>query len=258
MEAIPLQVYAIVFIIGLVIGSFLNVCIYRLQVNKSVVFPASHCTSCNSKIKIYDNIPVLSYLILRGKCRNCGEKISVKYPIVEIFTGVIFLLIFNKYFFYPQALVYLFFACILIVLSVIDIETYTLPDKLSFLLIITGFLSCLFNQKLSFESSYIGAATYAFPFLLIYGFGKSVLKKDIMGFGDVKLGAGIGAFLGYASLSKLYMFFMTSFVLGSIISLLLIALKIRSKKELVPFGPFLALSALLMIIFDLDISLLYF
>ena len=234
-------VYGIIFVLGLLFGSFLNVCIYRIPNGESVAFPPSHCPKCNTNIKPYDNIPIISYLILKGKCRNCGIKISMRYPVVELITALLFTGVFFKYGLTFTALKLSFMVLILVTLSGIDYDTYTLPDRLTFALVVLGIL--LSGSIKGLESSFMGAAIYSFPFWMLYGFGESVLKKEIMGFGDVKLAAGIGAFLGYSGFYDFYLFFMLSFVIGAVVSLLLIAFKIRKREELVPFGPFIAISA---------------
>jgi leader peptidase (prepilin peptidase)/N-methyltransferase len=238
-----LLVYIYVFIIGNIVGSFLNVCIYRIPRGESVVFPPSHCTKCGYKIKWYDNIPLISYFILlRGKCRKCREKIPLRYPIVEIITGIIWMIVYAKFGLTVETLKIFMFASILIVLSYIDINEYLLPDRLTFFLVISG-IGLSFIGENGIESSFIGAAVYGFPFLVLYIFGEDVLKKDIMGFGDIKLGAGVGTYIGYTTFYNFYIFLTIAFVAGAIISVLLIFLKIRKREELVPFGPYIALSA---------------
>ncbi len=232
------------------IGSFLNVCIYRIPRNESVVSPPSHCPNCGYKIKWFDNIPILSYFILlRGKCRGCGQKISIRYPLIEMFTGLLFLIVFYKYLVSIDTLKMFVFTSILIVLSFIDIKEYILPDRLTFSLIVLGFLSAPFTNT-GIENAMIGAAVFSFPFMLLYSFGEDILKKEIMGFGDVKLAAGIGAFLGYGSFYKFYLFFMMAFGIGAVIGVLLIMLKIKSRKDMVPFGPFIALSGFILSIIN--------
>lgn len=235
------------FIMGNLIGSFLNVCIYRIPKGESVISPPSHCFKCGYNIKWYDNIPIVSYFILlRGKCRNCKEKISIQYPIIEIFTGIIFTIVYFRYDYSLFTLIMWLIASILIVLSIIDIREYILPDKLTFSLIIIGFIIAAIVGLDTLERSFLGAAAYAFPFWILYGFGETFLKKDIMGFGDVKLAAGIGAILHYTTFNRFWIFLTLAFVLGTIVSLLLIALKIKNRKDMVPFGPFIALAGFIM------------
>ncbi|MHB1692774.1 MAG: prepilin peptidase [bacterium] len=208
-----------VFIFGLVIGSFLNVVIYRLPEGKSLLFPASSCPDCKTKIKFYDNIPIVGYLLLRGKCRSCGKKISLIYPVIEFLTAVLFYLlfvkIFYKAFFYfeitPYNLLlfknyltynflllisYSFFIFILIPISFIDFFHRIIPDSLNIMLIIAGFLFNIFLLHKSFLFPFIGFITGGLFFYLIAVFYDLIRKKEGLGGGDIKLIAGIGAFLG--------------------------------------------------------------
>lgn len=248
MNYYSLLVFIYVFIMGNIVGSFLNVCIYRIPRGESVVSPPSHCPTCGYRIKWYDNIPLISYFILlRGRCRKCREKIPLRYPLVEILTGIIWVIVFTKYGLTVETLKIFIFASVLIVLSYIDINEYILPDRLTFFLALSGIIM-FFIGKNSLESSFLGAAVYSFPFLVLYVFGEDVLKKDVMGFGDIKLGAGVGAYIGYTSFYNLYIFLTIAFVTGALISVILILMKIRKRDELVPFGPYIALSAFICMI----------
>lgn len=234
------------FLFGAVIGSFLNVCIYRLPKGGSINFPPSHCPKCKERIKWYDNIPIFSYVVLRGKCRVCKSKISIQYPLVELMTGILYVLLYLKFGISLLLAKYLVFTSVLVVLSFTDIQSYQLPDSLTFSLIILGIVTSFFSN-LTFEQAYLGAGAYAFPFVLIYGFGEYLFKKEAMGFGDIKLACGIGSFFGYCSFYKMYIWFTLSFVLGAVISLILIGLKIRDRKHLVPFAPFMNLAAIIIL-----------
>lgn len=237
-----------VFVLGCIIGSFLNVCIYRIPKEENLAYPPSHCPNCGYKIKWYENIPILSYVfLLRGKCRNCKNKISVQYPLVEFLTGVVYLLVFLKYGISFRTLIFFIFFSLLIVLSGIDLKKYYLPDRLSLSLIFLGLILSFFNG-VGLERAFLGASAYAFPFMLIYGFGDSFIKKEVMGFGDVKLASGIGAFLGYMNFYILHVFFTVAFVLGATISLMLIGLKIKKRKDIIPFGPFLSAASFLVVL----------
>lgn len=248
--SLALLILIYVFIMGNIVGSFLNVCIYRIPRGESVVNPPSHCPHCGYLIRWYDNIPLVSYfLLLRGKCRSCKAKISIRYPIVEIMTGIIWTAIVMRYGIVLETLLYITFATILIVISYIDINEYYIPNRLSFMLFILGVLTSFIPGGITPEQSFVGAAVYGLPFLIIYIFGEEVLKKEIMGFGDVKLGMGIGAFVGYSSYLKFHIFFTTAFVLGAIISLLLIILKIKDRKSLIPFGPFISIAGFITAVF---------
>lgn len=234
-------------ILGCVIGSFLNVVIYRLPRGENLSRPGSHCPVCNEEIKWYDNLPVLSYIVLRGKCRVCKTKISVQYPLIELLTGILFLLVYLKFGYSLMTIKYFIFVSILVCVAIIDIKNYFLPDSLTFSLIILGIISSSLSN-LSYESTFVGAATYAFPFLLLYGYGEYLFKKEAMGFGDIKLAGGIGAFLGYISFFNLYLFFTITFVAGAVVSLALIKLGITKRQSQIAFAPFLSFSALIMML----------
>lgn len=233
------------FILGTVIGSFLNVVIYRLPRGENLSKPGSHCPVCGEGIHWYDNVPVFSYVALRGKCRVCKTKISIQYPLIETLTGFLFLLVYFKYGYSLESIKYFIFVSILISLSIIDIKNYFLPDSLTFSLIILGIILASISG-ISYEVAFVGASAYAFPFLLIYGYGEYVFKKEAMGFGDIKLAAGIGSFLGYQGFFNLYLYFTITFVIGAIISLSLIRLKIKERTSQIAFAPYLAIAALIM------------
>ena len=138
----------IVFVFGLIFGSFANVCIYRMPRNMSIVKPNSHCTNCNTFIKWYDNIPILSYILLKGKCRNCNSPISIKYPLVEFFCGILFLSMYYLYGFTFMLIPFCIFVFSLLVTTVIDFEFKIIPAEISFMLIIVGIATSFFNLSL--------------------------------------------------------------------------------------------------------------
>lgn len=238
------------FILGTVIGSFLNVVIYRLPRKENLSYPGSHCPVCNEKIKWYDNLPILSYVALGGKCRVCKTKISMQYPLIELMTGIIFVMIYLKFGFSIKTIKFFIFACLLIPISIIDIKNYFIPDSLTFSLVLLGFITS-FVSEVSLESAFVGAGTYAFFFMILYGYGEYVFKKEAMGFGDIKLAAGIGSFFGYTGFFNLYIFITLTFILGAIISLILLRLKIKERTSQLAFAPYLAVSAFLMLLFKL-------
>lgn len=241
------MIFLYVFLLGAIIGSFLNVCIYRIPKNESINFPPSHCPKCKERIKWYDNIPILSYLVLRGKCRVCKSKISVQYPIIEALVGIFFVLVYVKFGYSLNTIKYFVFISLLLCVSIIDIKNYYIPDIFSFSLIILGIASANISY-LTFEQAYIGASAYAMPFIVIYGFGEYIFKKEAMGFGDVKLACGIGAFLGYLGFYNLYLWFTLTFVLGSLISLGLIGFGLKDRKSQIAFAPFMSMSAFVMLL----------
>jgi leader peptidase (prepilin peptidase)/N-methyltransferase len=229
----------LVTIFGVAVGSFLNVCIHRLPIRESLAFPASHCPNCSAPIKPYDNIPLLSYLVLRGRCRACGASISVQYPIVEFATGAVFLaafLLFDSPILYQRLL----FACAMIVLFVIDLEHRILPDVITLPGIALGFLFSFFMPP-GWRESLIGLIVGGGSLWLMGEAYFRLRGEEGMGFGDVKMLAMIGAFLGWKLM--LLTLIMGSF-LGSAIGIAMIALKRGDMKYALPFGTFLAVGAL--------------
>jgi Type II secretory pathway, prepilin signal peptidase PulO and related peptidases len=238
-------------ILGFIIGSFLNVCIYRIPREESIAYPPSHCTNCSNGIKWYDLIPIFSYIfLLKGKCRHCGEKISIRYPIIEFITGILYLMIYIKYGLTLECLKYITFVTVLIVVGMIDLDTTdvyfstTLTGNILAVLFIvaTGYLYHDFKQ-------------YIFGGLLGGGIISTIiLLTKGMGWGDAEICLFSGLFLGF-KLTIVMIFF--SFVFGAVISLILIALKKKNKKDYIPFGPFIALAAIFTIFLGDKILLWY-
>lgn len=233
----------VIFIVGLIFGSFANVCVYRLPRDLSVVRPRSNCTKCKNFISWYDNIPVFSYIFLKGKCRYCGSRISFIYPVVEILCGLLFLsmyLLFGLSYVLPSFCILVFS---LLVITVIDFEFQIIPDEFSFLLVAVGFATSFFNTFLAdsvFQrilQSVLGFLAGGGSLFIIGAIGKLIFKKDAMGGGDVKLMAGVGTFIGWEKV--LFAIFIAS-LLGSVVGIILIVLKKISKREAVAFGPYLA------------------
>jgi len=229
----------VVTLFGLVVGSFLNVCMHRLPLRESVVWPASRCPRCRADLKAYDNIPVLSYLLLRGRCRACREPISLQYPVVELLTGATFLAAFLL--FEPPVLFQrLLFASAMIVLFVIDLEHRILPDVITLPGIVLGFLFSFFMPP-GWRDALIGIGVGGGSLWLMGEAYFRLRGEEGMGFGDVKMLAMIGAFLGWKLM--LLTLILSSF-LGSIIGVAIIALKRGDMKYALPFGTFLAVGAL--------------
>lgn len=229
-----------VFILGAIIGSFLNVCISRLPKEESVVFPSSHCPKCNKNIKPTDNIPILSYLLLLGKCRFCQKTISFRYPLVELLSGIGFIFLYLS----TNSLLEFSFWSLIYFLFVIafftDLEEQIIPDEVIIIGLISGLIFKYFTGTII--DSLFGAAYGVTIFFLIAKIAKFIAKKDALGFGDVKLGAMIGAILGVAGFWNTFMW---SYLLGAAISLILLATKIKKTGDYIPFGPFLILGAII-------------
>ena len=230
------------FVLGAVIGSFLNVCIWRIPEEKSIVFPSSHCPKCGTSIRPYDNIPILSWLALRGRCRDCGEAISPRYPLVELLTGLLSLAL---GWLYGPSLPYLaafLFAAALVVITFIDLDHQIIPDVISLPGIPVFLLLAVFVMGVGFWDSLLGVLVGGgFLYLIAVGY-ELLTKREGMGGGDIKLLAMIGAFLGWQSL--FFVVFMSS-ILGALVGVVLIALKGKDMKYAVPFGPFLSIAAVL-------------
>lgn len=230
-------IYLIVLILGLLIGSFLNVCIYRIPRGENIAFPPSHCPACGNRLKPIDLVPLLSFLFLKGQCRYCGEKISPRYFIIESIHGLGWLGIAMKFGVTPHALAGMMLFSMALVISAIDIEHGIIPDELSALLLITGVAYHFLSHDIGFLNRLIGMAVgFGLLFLL------AVVSKGGMGGGDIKLCAGIGFWLGFPGF--LYALLASS-VIGSLVSIGLMALKRKGLKETIPFGPFLMIGFLL-------------
>jgi leader peptidase (prepilin peptidase) / N-methyltransferase len=235
-SALPVLFIAI---FGMAVGSFLNVCIHRLPLRESLMYPASRCPHCQAALKLYDNIPIASYLILRGRCRECKAPIALKYPVVEAITAALFVaayLLFEPPVLYQRIL----FGCAMIVLFAIDLEHRILPDLITLPGIVIGFVLSLFMPPGWFDS--LAGLVLGGGSLWLIGEAYYRLRhEEGMGFGDVKMLAMIGAFLGW-KLTLLTLVF--SSFLGSLIGLGMIAAKLGDMKYALPFGSFLAIGAM--------------
>lgn len=248
-------IYIIFFLLGSIIGSFLNVCIWRLPRGESIVYPGSHCPVCGAPIKWFDNIPILSFLLLRGKCRSCGERISLRYPLVELLTGCLFIAIYGFFGLSFQTLIYILLTSSLITIGFIDLDKKIIPNLITLPGIALGLIFSLFLHHLSLKDSLLGAILGGGILLLVGIFGKALFKKPAMGGGDVKLAAMIGAFLGWQQiLLVLFLSFLIGAVIGTAVELMKGTL---SKRRQIPFGPYIALSGILAIFFGQDLINFY-
>ena len=226
--------------LGAIVGSFLNVCIYRIPLGKSIVFPVSHCPLCKHPIKFYDNIPIISYIILRGKCRNCNERISPIYPAIELLTAVMSLLLFRKYGLSFEYLFSFVFTCALIVITFIDLKHQIIPDVITLPGIPLFALAAIFFMNVTFMDSLIGIlAGGGFLFLIALGY-QLLTKREGMGGGDIKLLAMLGGFLGWQSL---WFIIMASSLIGAVAGISAMICKGKDIKYAIPFGPFLSIGA---------------
>lgn len=256
--------YFIIIIFGLLIGSFLNVCIYRVPEGLSIVSPSSGCRTCGTAIKFYDNIPVISYILLKGRCRQCKAKVSARYPFIESLNALLYAVVLNRFGMDPPwvLLVYLFFTSTLIVIFFIDLDHQIIPNSITYpgmpLAVLLGSTILpdpfLRTELLGFNSSIIGFLTGGGFFYLVAVAGKLVFKKEAMGGGDIKMMAMIGGLLGWKGV------ILTTFggsLLGSIVGVILIKLKGREWGSKIPFGPYLALGALISLLRGREIMVWY-
>ena len=243
----------IIFILGLSIGSFLNVVVYRLPGSKSLWSPGSACPSCGTPIAFYDNIPLLSYLILRGKCRHCRAPISLRYPLVELATALLFLIVYKHTGLSLYLLLYLTFLSFMISIALIDIETGLILDRQLLLLLLTGVALNLYLSFIPWRAALIGMATGAGAMFLIAMLGKAMLKKESLGLGDVKFAGVAGFFLGaLPTLAASYI----GFLLAFIVILAARALH-KTVPRHIPLGPFLAGGFFLFLLWGNEIGAFY-
>jgi leader peptidase (prepilin peptidase)/N-methyltransferase len=266
----PVLLYIFAFLFGAIVGSFLNVCIYRIPLGTSLISPSSRCPQCKTPIKTYDNIPILSYFLLGGKCRYCRTPISASYPLVESMMALFSVVLILKFGLSPSFFIYFILISSLVVVSFIDLDHRIIPDKISLPGIILGFLA-----------SFMKPVEGQYDFLVLYVFGAVkgalnmatldsilgifigggllyavavlfywVTKKEGMGGGDIKLLAMIGAFLGWSS--TLFTILVSSLI-GSIVGVVIMVATRADSKYAIPFGPFLSMGAVIYLFFGREI-----
>lgn len=243
-----LTIVSIIF--GALIGSFLNVCIIRLPKEESIITPGSHCPHCKKAIKFYDNVPLVSYLLLGGKCRYCKNTISFQYPLVEGITALSSLFLFMRFGPSLSYLVYFAFVTALIVITVIDLYHQIIPDIISLPGIGIGLLASLIFPHIAFLDSLIGILLGGGSLFLVATLYQWFFKREGMGGGDVKLLAMIGAFLGWKAV---ILTILLSSLIGSISGIIIMVLKGKDFKYAIPFGPFLSLGAVIALFFGENI-----
>jgi len=248
-----LSIISIIF--GAIIGSFLNVCILRLPKDESIITPGSHCPHCQNPIQFYDNIPLISYFLLRGKCRKCKKKISIQYPLIEGITAICSFILFLKYGVSLSYLFYFLFVAALIVITVIDFYHQIIPDVISIPGIGVGLLSALILPHITFFNSLIGMILGGGSLFMVATLYQWLFKREGMGGGDVKLLAMIGAFLGWESV---IITIISSSLIGSILGIIIIIFKGKNFKYAIPFGPFLSLGAAITLFYKNEILFWYF
>ncbi|PCH60518.1 MAG: prepilin peptidase [Gammaproteobacteria bacterium] len=270
----PAAFVSLVFVVSLLIGSFLNVVIYRLPVMMerdwqaqcspeelsddatpfNLAVPRSTCPNCNHQITALENIPLVSYLFLKGKCSNCKTRISVRYPIVELTTAVLSALVAFKFGFGWPVLAALFFTWCLISLTLIDYDTQFLPDSITLPLLWLGLFASLFTLFVDLRVAVIGAMAGYLSLWLVYQLFKLVTGKEGMGYGDFKLLAALGAWLGWQALPTVIFF---SALVGAVVGISLILIRGRDRNMPIPFGPFLATAGWITFMLGDDASQFY-
>lgn len=245
----------VIFIYGLLIGSFLNVCIYRIPRNESIAFPSSHCPKCGISLSWYDNIPLLSFMVLQGKCRYCKASIAKQYPIVEFLNAIIYLIFYDFYGLSLEFIFYITIASILIIITFIDLKEMIIPDILVIIIFILSVLYKLLNYfvygvPLEILNSLGGFILAGGIFLVIV-----ILSKGGMGGGDVTLISSLGFILG---IKYVLLNIFLSFILGAIISIILLISGIKSRKDPIPFGPFIVAASFITVLWGEGILKWYF
>jgi leader peptidase (prepilin peptidase)/N-methyltransferase len=239
-----MEIYAgiIIFVFGIIIGSFLNVCILRLPENRSIVNGPSSCPGCGTRLKALDLVPVFSYIVLRGKCRYCKKKISAQYPAVEFLTGALLLLLYIRFGFTCALPAFAALVCVLIVLTLIDWRHMIIPNGLVIVMFVIGVLqlaASFFVTGLESWLDYvIGFLAGGVPLLLIALFCSYVLKKEAFGGGDIKLMAAAGLIIGWKFVITSYII---GIVTGAVFSVILLSTGRKKRGDEIPFGPFLSL-----------------
>jgi len=250
-------------VFGLLIGSFLNVVIYRVPIGMSVISPASACPNCGAGIHAYDNVPVVAWLALRGKCRNCSAPISARYPLVELGTGVFFFVVSLPLAAQLAAIqptvdviasgvalfAFLYLAAISIALSFIDIEHHRLPDAIVLPSYLVGIVLLATSCILVGDYDALIRAGIGLAAMAIGYFALALLWKGVMGLGDVKLAGVLGLYLGYSGWGALAVGSLGAFFLGGIFGLVLVLLRKTTRKSGIPFGPWMVLGAWVGILF---------
>lgn len=236
-------------LVGAVVGSFLNVVVHRVPLGESIVSPGSRCPSCGEPVKAYDNVPVISWLLLRGRCRGCGARISARYPLVELLTAAVFVAVVAVRGFDDDLLLELPFVAALIALAAIDLDHRLLPNKIVYPLAVWGVIATLLVDADDLvEHLAAGAGAFLFLFLAVLAYPRG------MGMGDVKLAGAMGLFLGLSVIPAL----LTAFLSGSVVGLAIIAREgAAARKKAVPFGVFLALGGIVAVLAGPELIELY-
>ena len=257
------MIFGIVLLFGLIVGSFLNVCIARIPLETSIISPPSHCPRCKTPIRWYDNIPLVSFAVLRGRCRTCGQQISWRYPLVELLNGLLYLLVISEFGFTGEALLVMALCSSLVVVTFIDLDHQIIPDVITYPGMVLGLVAAPFfmttlagplpfglgtvlpplgQYGASFLNAFTGLVLGGAPLYLIGLLWEKLRKVEAMGGGDVKYMAMVGSFLGWKGA---FLTIMLGAISGSLVGVALILLKKHEADKVIPFGPFLVFGTLL-------------
>ncbi len=238
--------YILAAITGLAVGSFLNVIIYRVPRKIGFVKGGSRCPHCSSPVRWYHNIPVVSYLVLRGKCANCSQPIALRYPLVELLNAVFYLYCYWQFELSLHSFALAFLGSSLLVIFFIDLDFQIIPDGITLPGMAIGLLISLVPGGLGIVNALIGLLVGGGALYLIAILGDWLFKKESMGGGDIKMAAMLGAFLGW---QKILLVFISSAVIGLFVTVIMMAFSARLRRErLIPFGPFLSIAAVLALV----------
>lgn len=241
------------FIMGTVLGSFFNVCIYRIPNKESIVNLPSHCYNCNNKLKALDLVPILSWTLLRGKCRYCGQEISSRYALVELLTGILYVLVYKMYGLNIIALYYILLISLLLIITFIDIDHYIIPDGLIIFGSVGAVIFNILGQGISIKDSLLGSIICGGGMLVLIHLIELIIKKEAMGGGDIKLFGMVGLFLG---LKLGLLTILLSVYIGAICGVCSVIYSKIKKKEInaiIPYGPFISLGALISVLYGSNI-----
>jgi len=235
----------IVFFLGLIIGSFFNVCVYRLPQGKSIIYPSSHCMQCQKRLQMIDLIPVFSYLFLGGRCRHCGAAYSSRYAVVELLTGCLFVWCYTVFGIGFPLIKALILTSFLLVITYIDYDHQLILDKVLLFMAGAGALIECLTPSVGLLSIIAGSLAGGGLLLLI-----AIASKGGMGGGDIKLATVLGIYLG-AKLTLLALFL--SFVIGGVVAVFILLLKRKGRRDCIPFGPFIAAGAFLSLLYGQEL-----
>lgn len=239
-----------IFVFGLLVGSFLNVVILRVPAGESIVLPPSRCPRCKALIRWHDNIPLLSFILLRGKCRYCQAAVSWQYPFVELCTALLSAALFLKFGLGAAGGVYFVFCCALLAIIFIDFRHQIIPDAISLPGIVLGFGAAFINPYVTWQSAGLGILLGGGSFYAVAAMYYLITKREGMGGGDIKLLAMIGAFLGWQSLP--FVIFGSSLI-GTVAGLAAMVRQKKGGKTVIPYGPFLSVAGMLYLFFQAEI-----